>query len=140
MQNITTQPRPAWLTRAKTILRRLESEDLAHWEQANVIRKSIEGLSLTAQTHKQRLKSLVEAERQPNSSFANSQIAREQIAVEKEIIESEISEIDSEMAILKERLETANNSATIAAGIFQRARSVFLAVTGGESKSTMAVS
>ena len=137
MQNITTQPRPAWLTRAKTILRRLESEDLAHWEQANVIRKSIESLSIAAQNHKQRLKTLVEAERQPNSSFANSQIAREQIAVEKEIIESEISEIDSEMAILKERLETANNSATIAAGIFQRARAAFLAVTGGESRSAI---
>lgn len=140
MNNVSIQPDPAWKTRAKTVLRRLEVEDADLFARSNSLRQSIEGLSLTVISRQSRLQTLALSARQPDSAFGpGSQIARDQIAVEKANIEAEIQALNDEIESLKQRATALAAKTTLAAGIYQRAKKVFNTINGNESTITVGV-
>lgn len=137
MLSATIQPNPAWLTRAKTILIRLEADDVNTSNQTSIIRQSIERLSLQIIACQARLDTLQKSARQPDSSFQNSQHARDQISAEIENVNAEIAELDAEIDFLKQRLETASIASSLAAGIYQKARAAYNQIIGGAPRSAV---
>lgn len=137
MLSPTIQKNPAWLTRAKTILIRLEADDVNSSNQTSIIRQSIERLSLQIIACQARLDTLTKSARQPDNSFSNSQQARDQISVQIENVNAEISELDAEIVFLKQRFETASIAASLAAGIYQKARAAYHKIIGGAPRSAV---
>lgn len=137
MENSGITAKPAWLTRAKTIIHRLEAQDNEAFHQANILRQTIESMSLAVVAANARLTILTEAERRPDSSFpGDSQVARNQIAAEKSNIQAEIADLNVELENLKVRAADTAAKTQAAAGILSRAKKIFNQINGNQLTST----
>lgn len=140
MNSAAIKPNPAWKTRAKTILARLEIEDNDAFHRSNILRQTIESMSLSVVAANQRMASLTTAERQPDTAFGyNSEVARQQIAVEKANLTAEIQALNEEVDELKQRANDMATRTAITAGVYSRAKKVFNQINGNVSTASMGV-
>ncbi len=140
MENAGITAKPTWLSRAKMIIHRLEIADNEAFFRANILRETIESMSLAVVAANARLTTLSDAERHPDSAFGNnSQVARDQIAAEKSNLQAEISDLNFELENLKVRAADTSVKTQAAAGILSRAKKVFNQINGNQLTSTVGV-
>ena len=126
-------PAPAWLTRAKAILLRLESEDLEQSARSDVFRQTITKPSLDRAALNSRIQTLNESASQSDSAFKNGDVnaARANLATEKSNLENEIQALDAEIEQARQRGANASQRALQAATNYRVAKKVYLTLTAG---------